>query len=75
MQDSIVHWRTTAPTSQQLIAWGQLWTRLLGQVEVGEEKQKPQEVSPGAQNVAAVASGSHSVSEYTNDSGVSPEST
>ena len=68
MQTSNAHihitWHTTPPTPAQLVAWRWLWTRPLGHTDPGPETPQPQDHrGTGATNFAAVASGSHIVSE------------
>lgn len=56
-----ITWRTTPPSPAQLAAWDRLWARLLGQT--GPKTQGPQEMSPGASNVAVAGNNRHLWSE------------
>jgi len=70
-----ITWHETPPSPAQEQSWRWLWSRLLGHVDPCPETPQPQDRDSGASSVAAVASGSHIVSEQNNDTTHGPHST
>jgi hypothetical protein len=63
-----ITWHTAPPSPAQLVAWRQLWARLLGHVDLRPETPQPQDpVGPRAASLATVGSGHNLLSEHTND--------